>query len=119
MGEMEFQQKKERQSYFVQVITRVIRVSSQRVFHSGTYRFAKQSFDFSRRFTTTRVINKGLSQQGKFGMVLKVLFIPLVILLDMIILILGLSIGSTLITIIMIFLMLFIFFSIIKTFFKR
>lgn len=116
---MEFQQKNEQQSYFVQVINRVIRVSSQRVFHSGTYRFARQSFDFSRRFTTTRVINKGLSEQGKFGMVLKILFIPLVIMVDLIILFLGLSVGSTLITIIMIFLMLFILFSIIKTFFKR
>ncbi len=119
MGEMEFQQKNERQSYFVQVITRMIRVSSQRVFHSSTYRFAKQSFDFSKRFTTTRVINKGLSEQGKFGVVLKVLFIPLVIMLDITILILGLSIGSTLIAIIMLFLMLFILFSIIKTFFKQ
>lgn len=116
---MEFQKNMEGQSYFVRIITRVIRVSSQRVFHSGTYRFAKQSFDFSRRFTTTKTINTALNQQGKFGIVLKVLCIPLVIMVDLIILILGLSMGSTLITIIIIFLMLFILFSIIKTFFKR
>lgn len=119
MGFMQFPQNGDSQNYYVQILSRTIRVSTQKVFNSGTYRFSKQSFDFSKRFTTTRTVNAGLSQQGNFGMILKIIFIPLVILLDIAILIMGLSIGSVLITIIMIFLILFILFSIIKTFFKR
>lgn len=97
-------------SYIERVLSNTLRISIHRITNSGIYKFAQQSFSFSRKFTITKTVGTSLMAQGTFGVILMILLIPLALLFDVTILIGGICLGSILFLLIfMVFVFVFLF----------
>lgn len=105
-------------SYIERVLSDTLRISIHRVTNSGIYKFAEQSFSFSRKFTITKTVGTSLMAQGAFGIILMILLIPLALVLDITILIGGITLGSILFLLIFLAFIIVLIFLIVKSLFN-
>lgn len=58
------------------------------------FKLAKGIFNFSKKFTLTKTVKNGLLSQGLFGIILGIPLIPIAFILDVVILVFGILLGS-------------------------
>lgn len=113
---MQFNNTNTSKDYVLLKMTRTIRVHTTRMTQCGPYKVSQQAFTFSKRFTVTKTFSHILAEQQQFGKVLSVLVLPLTVMVDLLILLLCITLGSSLLSgVILFFIFLFIPFLFIKS----